>query len=69
MLQRCLLKVSAELQKSLMAEKYSFSRRQAQTITAAGYDLLVEDLEKINIKRTYMTAKLIVNLELDEIMH
>ena len=52
-----------------MAEKYSFSRRQAQTITAAGYDLLVEDLEKINIKRTYMTAKLIVNLELDEIMH
>ena len=48
---------------SLMAEKYSVSRRQAQRITAAGYDLLVQDLEKINVERTHMTAKLIVNLE------
>ena len=47
----------------LMAEKYSLSRRQPQRITAAGYDLLVEDLVKINIQRTHMTAKLIVNLE------
>ena len=48
---------------SLIAEKYSLSRRQAQRITAAVCDLLIEDLEKINVQRTHMTAKLIVNLE------
>ena len=45
------------------AEKYQLSRRQARRITAAAYELIVQDLEGVDLSRPQMTAKLIVNLE------
>ncbi len=45
------------------AEKYQLSRRQARRITAAAYELIVQDLEEVDLSRPQMTAKLIVNLE------
>ena len=45
------------------AEKYQFFRCQARRITAAAYELIVQDLEEVDLSRPQMTAKLIVNLE------
>ena len=45
------------------AEKYQLSRRQVRKITAAAYELIVQDLEEVDLPRPKMTAKLIVNLE------
>ena len=46
-----------------MTEEYELSRRQARRITAKAMDLIVQDFEEINIERTQMVAKLLVNLE------
>ena len=46
-----------------MAEKYGLSRRQARRITAKAMDLIVQDFEEINLERSQMVAKLLVNLE------
>ncbi len=54
---------SATVATTHAAEKYQLSRRQARRITAAAYELLVQDLEEVDLSRPQMTAKLIVNLE------
>ena len=46
-----------------VTEEYELSRRQARRITAKAMDLIVQDFEEINVKRTQMVAKLLVNLE------
>ena len=46
-----------------VAETYRLSRRQARRITAAAYELIVQDLEEVDLSRPQMTAQLIVNLE------
>ena len=46
-----------------VTEQYELSRRQALRITAKAMDLIVQDFEEINLERTQMVAKLLVNLE------
>jgi hypothetical protein len=46
-----------------MAEKYGLCRRQARRMRAKAIDLIVQDFEEINIERSQMLAKLLVNLE------
>ena len=46
-----------------MAETYRISRRQARRITAAAYELLVQDLEDVDLSRPQMTAQLVANLQ------
>ena len=46
-----------------VTEEYELSRRQARRITAKAMDLIVQDFEEINIERSQMVAKLLVNLE------
>ena len=46
-----------------MAETYRLSRRQARRITAAAYELLVQDLENMDLSRSQMTAQLVANLQ------
>ena len=46
-----------------MSKKYGLSRRQAMRISSKAMDLIVQDFEEINVKRTQMVAKLLVNLE------
>ena len=46
-----------------VAEIYRISRRQARRITAAAYELLVEDLEDVDLSRPQMTAQLVANLQ------
>ena len=46
-----------------MAETYRLSRRQARRITAAAYELLVQDLEDVDLSRPQMTAQLVANLQ------
>ena len=46
-----------------VAETYRLSRRQARRITAAAYELLVQDLEDVDLSRPQMTAQLIANLQ------
>ena len=48
---------------SHVAETYRLSRRQARRITAAAYELFVQDLEDLNLSRPQMTAQLVVNLQ------
>ena len=48
---------------SFIAEKYGISRRAARRVTAAAFDLIVQDLEEVDLSRVQMTAKLITNLE------
>lgn len=46
-----------------VAETYRLSRRQARRITAAAYELLVQDLEDTDLSRPQMTAQLVTNLQ------
>ena len=48
---------------SHVAETYRLSRRQARRITAAAYELLVQDLENVDVSRVQMTAQLVANLQ------
>ena len=48
---------------SHVAETYRSSRRQARRITAAAYELLVQDLENVDLSRSQMTAQLVANLQ------
>ena len=48
---------------SLIAEKYNISRRRAREITTKAYLLLKDDIEKGDLNRPEMTAKLICTLE------
>ena len=48
---------------SHVAETYRLSRRQARRITAAAYELLVQDLEETDLSRPQITAQLVVNLQ------
>ena len=48
---------------SHVAETYRLSRRQARRITAAAYELLVQDLEDVDLSRPQMTAQLVANLQ------
>ena len=45
------------------AETYRLSRRQARRITAAAYELLVQDLEEVDLSRPQITAQLVANLQ------
>ncbi len=46
-----------------VAETYRLSRRQARRITAAAYELLVQDLEEVDLSRPQITAQLVTNLQ------
>ena len=46
-----------------VAETYRLSRRQARRITAAAYELLVQDLEEVDLSRPQITAQLVANLQ------
>ena len=46
-----------------VTEEYELSRRQARRITSKAMDFIVQDFEEINIERTQMVAKLIVNVK------
>jgi len=48
---------------SHVSETYRLSRRQARRITAAAYELLVQDLENMDLSRSQMTAQLVANLQ------
>ena len=48
---------------SHVAETYRLSRRQSRRITAAAYELLVQDLEDVDVSRPQMTAQLVANLQ------
>ena len=48
---------------SHVAETYRLSRRQARRITAAAYELLVQDLENMDVSRSQITAQLVANLQ------
>ena len=48
---------------SHVAETYRLSRRQSRRITAAAYELLVQDLEDVDLSRPQMTAQLVANLQ------
>ena len=48
---------------SHVAETYRLSRRQARRITAAAYELLVQDLEDVDLSSPQMTAQLVANLQ------
>jgi len=48
---------------SLVAEKYRISRRRARQITSNAYLLLKDDIEKGDLNRPEMTAKLLCILE------
>ena len=48
---------------SHVAETYRISRRQSRRITAAAYELLVQDLEDVDVSRPQMTAQLVANLQ------
>ena len=48
---------------SHVAETYRLSRRQARRITAAAYEVLVQDLEYVDLSRPQMTAQLVANLQ------
>ena len=48
---------------SLIAAKYGISRRRARQITSSAYLLLKDDIEKGDLNRPEMTAKLICTLE------
>ena len=48
---------------SLVAAKYRISRRRARQITSNAYLLLKDDIEKRNVNRPEMTAKLVCTLE------
>ena len=39
------------------------SRRQSRRITAAAYELLVQDLEEVDLSRPQMTSQLVANLQ------
>ena len=49
--------------KSHVAETYLLSRRQSRRITAAAYELLVQDLEDVDLSRPQMTSQLVANLQ------
>ena len=44
---------------SHVAETYRLSRRQDRRITAAVYELLIQDLEDLDLSRLQMTAQLV----------
>tara|TARA_B100000965_G_C18924916_1_gene470498 strand:- start:28 stop:297 length:270 start_codon:yes stop_codon:yes gene_type:complete len=46
-----------------VSEEYKSSKRQARRITAKSIDLIVQDFKEMNIGRSQMVAKLLVNLE------
>ena len=48
---------------SLVAAKYGISRRRARQITSNAYLLLKDDIEKGDLNRPEMTAKLVCTLE------
>ena len=48
---------------SLIAEKYSISRRRARQIASAAYLLIKDDVEEGDLNRPEMTAKLMAILE------
>ena len=48
---------------SLVATKYGISRRIARQITSGAYLLLKDDIEKGDLNRPEMTAKLLCTLE------
>ena len=48
---------------SLVAAKYGISRRRARQITSSAYLLLKDDIEKGDLNRPEMTAKLLCTLE------
>ena len=48
---------------SLIAEKYTVSRRRARQIASAAYLLIKDDVEEGDLNRPEMTAKLIAILE------
>ena len=48
---------------SLVAEKYSISRRRARQIATAAYLLIKDDVEKGDLNRPEMTSKLLAILE------
>ena len=48
---------------SNVAETYRLSRRQARRITAAAYELLVQDLEDVDVSRPQITSQLVANLQ------
>ena len=48
---------------SLVAEKYSISRRRARQIASNAYLLIKDDVEEVDLNRPEMTAKLIAILE------
>ena len=48
---------------SHVAETYRLSQRQARRITAAAYELLVQDIENMDLSRSQITAQLVANLQ------
>ena len=48
---------------SLVAEKYSISRRRARQIATAAYLLIKDDVQEGDLNRPEMTAKLVCTLE------
>ena len=48
---------------SLIAEKYTVSRRRARQIASAAYLLIKDDVEEGDLNRPEMTAKLMATLE------
>ena len=48
---------------SLVAAKYGISRRRARQVTSYDYLLLKDDIEKEDLNRPEMTAKLVCTLE------